>query len=180
LSKSIKKEDTVDSIDRSNQIINIDDVLLPHLATTLAKYSDNPHIISTIHSTDFIYAATDWLSGNLFASGQIVAIIPRSFCNSPYYRPFRNFIPERTAIHHIHLFQSRSKAVKDDNVLKEYAPNTRETICHQTMHQFFKYHREDDGELRKNLRSSKEKKEPGDYLNTWRKSPTDFITPKDD
>lgn len=51
--------------------------------------------------------------------GQIVAIIPRSFCNGPYYRPFRHFILERTAIHHIHLFESRSKAFKDDAVLQE-------------------------------------------------------------
>lgn len=51
--------------------------------------------------------------------GQIVAIIPRSFCNGPYYRPFRNFILERTAISHIHLFESRSKAFKDDAVLQE-------------------------------------------------------------
>lgn len=51
--------------------------------------------------------------------GQVVAIIPRSFCNGPYYRPFRDFILERTAIHHIHLFASRSKAFKDDNVLQE-------------------------------------------------------------
>ena len=51
--------------------------------------------------------------------GQIVAIIPRSCCNGPYYRPFRNFILERTAIHHIHLFESRSKAFKDDEVLQE-------------------------------------------------------------
>jgi adenine-specific DNA-methyltransferase len=149
----------------------IDDVLLPYLATTLAKHNDNPDIISTIHSTDFIHAATDWLSGNLFSTplpaythailnppykkinsnsahrlalrrtgietvnlysafvalavalaaplGQIVAIIPRSFCNGPYYRRFRDFILERAAIHHIHLFQSRSKAFKDDNVLQE-------------------------------------------------------------
>lgn len=51
--------------------------------------------------------------------GQIVAIVPRSFCNGPYYRPFRNFILERTAIRHIHLFESRSKAFKDDEVLQE-------------------------------------------------------------
>ncbi|NGZ09756.1 MAG: SAM-dependent methyltransferase [Nitrospira sp. LK70] len=51
--------------------------------------------------------------------GQIVAIIPRSFCNGPYYRPFRKFILERTAIRHIHLFESRSKAFKDDDVLQE-------------------------------------------------------------
>ena len=51
--------------------------------------------------------------------GQIVAIIPRSFCNGPYYRPFRDFILERAAIRHIHLFESRNKAFKDDKVLQE-------------------------------------------------------------
>lgn len=51
--------------------------------------------------------------------GQIVAIIPRSFCNGPYYRPFRDFVLERVAIRHMHLFDSRSKAFKDDNVLQE-------------------------------------------------------------
>jgi tRNA1(Val) A37 N6-methylase TrmN6 len=51
--------------------------------------------------------------------GQIVAIIPRSFCNGPYYRPFRDFILEHTAIRHVHLFESRRKAFKDDEVLQE-------------------------------------------------------------
>lgn len=51
--------------------------------------------------------------------GQMVAIIPRSFCNGPYYRPFREFILERAAIRHIHLFASRDKAFKDDKVLQE-------------------------------------------------------------
>ncbi|QPR28026.1 Eco57I restriction-modification methylase domain-containing protein [Edwardsiella hoshinae] len=51
--------------------------------------------------------------------GQIVAIIPRSFCNGPYYRPFRDFILAHTAIRHMHLFAARNKAFKDDNVLQE-------------------------------------------------------------
>ncbi|MDD1629313.1 MAG: Eco57I restriction-modification methylase domain-containing protein [Methylococcaceae bacterium] len=51
--------------------------------------------------------------------GQIVAIIPRSFCNGPYYKPFRDFVLERAAIRHLHLFDSRSKAFKDDDVLQE-------------------------------------------------------------
>jgi len=51
--------------------------------------------------------------------GQIVAIIPRSFCNGPYYRAFRDFILERAAICHIHLFGARNKAFKDDKVLQE-------------------------------------------------------------
>ncbi len=51
--------------------------------------------------------------------GQLVAIIPRSFCNGPYYRPFREFILTRAAIRHMHLFASRDKAFKDDKVLQE-------------------------------------------------------------
>lgn len=51
--------------------------------------------------------------------GQIVAIIPRSFCNGPYYRPFRDFILESAAIRHLHLFESRSQAFRDDDVLQE-------------------------------------------------------------
>lgn len=51
--------------------------------------------------------------------GFLVAIIPRSFCNGPYYRPFRQFLLENTAIRHIHLFASRDKAFKGDDVLQE-------------------------------------------------------------
>ena len=57
--------------------------------------------------------------GEAAPGGQIVAIIPRSFCNGPYYRPFRDFILERTAIRHMHLFDSRNKAFRDDEVLQE-------------------------------------------------------------
>jgi len=55
----------------------------------------------------------------LVDDGELVAIIPRSFCNGPYYKPFRKFILQFTAIEHIHLFNSRDKAFKDDNVLQE-------------------------------------------------------------
>lgn len=51
--------------------------------------------------------------------GQLVAIIPRSFCNGPYYRPFRRFLLRHAALRHIHLFASRTKAFKDDDVLQE-------------------------------------------------------------
>ena len=53
------------------------------------------------------------------SGGQIVAIIPRSFCNGPYYRPFREFVLSRAALRHIHLFASREKAFQDDDVLQE-------------------------------------------------------------
>lgn len=52
-------------------------------------------------------------------SGEIVAIIPRSFCNGPYYDSFRKFLIKNTSFHHIHVFDSRNKAFGDDNVLQE-------------------------------------------------------------
>ena len=67
-----------------------------------------------------LYPAFVALSLSLLgAQGQLVAIIPRSFCNGPYYRLFREFILERAAIQHIHLFSSRNQAFKDDKVLQE-------------------------------------------------------------
>ena len=67
-----------------------------------------------------LYSAFVALSLSLLRNhGQLVAIIPRSFCNGPYYRPFRDYVLARSAIRHIHLFESRSKAFKDDDVLQE-------------------------------------------------------------
>lgn len=63
----------------------------------------------------FIGLALDLLE----PGGELVAIIPRSFCNGPYYQPFRHFILRRAAIQHIHLFDARNKAFKDDAVLQE-------------------------------------------------------------
>jgi predicted RNA methylase len=51
--------------------------------------------------------------------GEIVAIIPRSFCNGPYYRPFRELLLRKTAIQHLHLFGARDRAFQDDEVLQE-------------------------------------------------------------
>lgn len=51
--------------------------------------------------------------------GEIVAIIPRSFCNGPYYQSFRRFILGRAAIKRIHLFEARDKAFRDEGVLQE-------------------------------------------------------------
>ena len=51
--------------------------------------------------------------------GEIVIIIPRSFCNGPYYKPFRELMLRECSIDMLHVFESRSKAFKDDNVLQE-------------------------------------------------------------
>jgi len=149
----------------------LDGAFIHQLSQTLEKYNRGGDLVVTIHEGDFIHAAVDALTGNLFSTGlesythailnppykkinsqsahrlalrrvgietvnlysafvalavalagpggQIVAIIPRSFCNGPYYRPFRELILNRTAIRHIHLFESRSKAFRDDRVLQE-------------------------------------------------------------
>jgi tRNA1(Val) A37 N6-methylase TrmN6 len=51
--------------------------------------------------------------------GELVAIIPRSFCNGLYFRPFREFLLEKTTVQQIHLFDSRTKAFQEDGVLQE-------------------------------------------------------------
>ncbi len=67
-----------------------------------------------------LYSAFVALSLSLMKTGgQMVAIIPRSFCNGPYYRPFREFLLQRSALRHMHLFASRNKAFRDDDVLQE-------------------------------------------------------------
>lgn len=67
-----------------------------------------------------LYAAFVSLAIRLLVpDGQLVAIIPRSFCNGPYFRPFRKVLLRETAFHRIHVFKSRRDAFKDDGVLQE-------------------------------------------------------------
>ncbi len=51
--------------------------------------------------------------------GELVAIIPRSFCNGPYYQTFRELLLAQTCIEKIHIFESRNKAFTEDDVLQE-------------------------------------------------------------
>lgn len=51
--------------------------------------------------------------------GEIVIIIPRSFCNGPYYKPFRELMLAKCSIDTLHVFESRSHTFKDDEVLQE-------------------------------------------------------------
>jgi adenine-specific DNA-methyltransferase len=56
---------------------------------------------------------------NLEFGGELVAIIPRSFCNGPYYKGFREQILREAAIEQIHIFDSRKSAFSGDKVLQE-------------------------------------------------------------
>ncbi|HLP44503.1 MAG TPA: Eco57I restriction-modification methylase domain-containing protein, partial [Candidatus Kapabacteria bacterium] len=51
--------------------------------------------------------------------GEMVAITPRSFCNGPYFKSFREEFLEKMSLRRLHVFELRSAAFKNDNVLQE-------------------------------------------------------------
>ena len=66
------------------------------------------------------YAAFVALSIKLLADkGQLVAIIPRSFCNGVYFKPFRKYILSMSSINSIHIFNSRTEIFTDEEILQE-------------------------------------------------------------
>lgn len=70
--------------------------------------------------TTNLYSAFTALSLLLLErGGQMVVIIPRSFCNGPYFKPFRTLLLQKAAIRRIHLFEARDRAFQSDDVLQE-------------------------------------------------------------
>lgn len=55
----------------------------------------------------------------LVPGGQLVGITPRSFCNGPYFRPFREDFLSQLELRRLHVFESRKAAFRDDSVLQE-------------------------------------------------------------
>jgi adenine-specific DNA-methyltransferase len=70
--------------------------------------------------TSNLYAAFVSLAVLLLKEGgELIAITPRSFCNGPYFLPFRRQLIRYTCLTHFHLFESRDQAFRDDAVLQE-------------------------------------------------------------
>jgi adenine-specific DNA-methyltransferase len=70
--------------------------------------------------TSNLYTAFLWLVERLlYADGELVAITPRSFCNGPYFRPFRSALLDEMTLRRIHVYNSRRKAFEEDDVLQE-------------------------------------------------------------
>jgi adenine-specific DNA-methyltransferase len=63
----------------------------------------------------FVALITKLLGGQ----GELVAITPRSFCNGPYFKPFRMGFLETMSLRQLHVFESRSSAFGHDGVLQE-------------------------------------------------------------
>jgi adenine-specific DNA-methyltransferase len=51
--------------------------------------------------------------------GELIAITPRSFCNGPYFRPFRQHLLRHVNLTRLHIFEKRDHAFRDDEVLQE-------------------------------------------------------------
>jgi adenine-specific DNA-methyltransferase len=67
-----------------------------------------------------LYAAFVALATRMMApGGELVAITPRSFCNGPYFKSFREDFLRRMRLLRIHVFESRRKAFRGDSVLQE-------------------------------------------------------------
>ncbi|MGB8649010.1 MAG: Eco57I restriction-modification methylase domain-containing protein [Anaerolineae bacterium] len=70
--------------------------------------------------TSNLYTAFLWLALRLLEpGGEMVAITPRSFCNGPYFKPFRTALLQAMALRRLHVFDSRKKAFAGDDVLQE-------------------------------------------------------------
>lgn len=70
--------------------------------------------------TSNLYTAFLSLASMLLGQGgQMVSITPRSFCNGPYFKPFREHFLTTMRIERLHLFHSRQQAFKTDSVLQE-------------------------------------------------------------
>jgi len=65
--------------------------------------------------TGFLAIAIELLT----PGGELVAITPRSFCNGPYFKPFRERLLSKMRLQHIHVFETRDTAFSDDEVLQE-------------------------------------------------------------
>ena len=51
--------------------------------------------------------------------GELVAITPRSFCNGPYFKKFREFLFQYSSVEKIHVFESRKSAFSESAILQE-------------------------------------------------------------
>ena len=70
--------------------------------------------------TSNLYPGFLWLAARLLApNGQMVAITPRSFCNGPYFLPFRERFFGLMSVDRLHIFDQRNALFAGDDVLQE-------------------------------------------------------------
>jgi len=85
--------------------------------------SDSPERLllrsANIESSNLYAGFVALITRLMVKGGELVAITPRSFCNGPYFRLFRSDFLDAMSIQRLHVFESRSAAFIEDEVLQE-------------------------------------------------------------
>lgn len=72
-----------------------------------------------LETSNLYTAFVGLLARVLDEGGQLVAITPRSFCNGPYFRSFREDFLNLMQLQRLHVYESRGAAFRTDDVLQE-------------------------------------------------------------
>ncbi len=85
------------------------------------KDSEHARVMNhVVHGQPNIYAFFIAVAVDLLVDGgELVAITPRSYFNGPYFKRFRKWFFDRMTTRHIHVFDSRIEAFREDAVLQE-------------------------------------------------------------
>ena len=83
--------------------------------------SETRKLLSSVKiETSNLYSAFLAIAVHLLKdNGNLVAITPRSFSNGPYFKSFRELFFNQMLLAHIHIFNSRTEAFKENEVLQE-------------------------------------------------------------
>lgn len=107
-------DDATDEIGFSHAILN------PPYRKINAGSSHRAALRKAGIETSNLYTGFMFLAARqLCAGGEMVAIVPRSFCNGPYFKPFREQFLSMMSLRHIHVFEKRNHAFREDDVLQE-------------------------------------------------------------
>jgi adenine-specific DNA-methyltransferase len=114
--------------------------------------------------TSNLYAGFLTVTAKLLApGGEMVAITPRSFCNGPYFEPFRRFFLREMRFRRVHVFEARDRAFAEDAVLQENI--------------VFRAEKRRDARTKVLVSSSRDSDEPGLHLRTM--DHDDLVRPGD-
>ena len=103
------------------EFVPVDVVVMNPPYFKIRKDSEYARVMShVVHGQPNIYALFMAKAVEMLRpGGEIVAITPRSFCNGPYFRAFRQWFFSRMSLKYVHLFESRTDPFRDSQVLQE-------------------------------------------------------------
>lgn len=124
----IRTDDFIEGASRlvGDDLFSHNDLRVTHaiLNPPFRKISADSHDRSLLSTLEIectnLYTAFVWLAGRMLCRhGEIAAITPRSFCNGPYFRPFREWLLSEMSLDHFIMVNERNLAFSEDEVLQE-------------------------------------------------------------